>query len=117
VEETLKYLQPPWDQGETGLCKWLGKVYQVQNAVESVLSDQQNESSVKKIRHQWHSIVVVRMFVEDIILKCGGEMIQYGRLLMADVKGGADFSTAKTLKIVHALIQSMDKDLPQKFSM
>jgi len=77
--------------------------------------------------------------VEDIILKCGGEMIQYGRWLMMvsgvhkyihinrfdmqtclslkDVKGGADFSTAKTLRIVHTLIQSMDKDLPRKFSM
>ena len=43
VEETLMCLKPPWDQGEPGLCEWLGKVYQVQTAVESVLNSQQDE--------------------------------------------------------------------------
>lgn len=50
VEESLRYLQPPWDQGEPGLCKWLGKVYQVQSAVESILISQQDESFVQNKR-------------------------------------------------------------------
>lgn len=50
VEESLRYLQPPWDQGEPGLCKWLGKVYQVQSAVESVLISQQDKSLVQNRR-------------------------------------------------------------------
>ena len=33
------------------------------------------------LRHQWYSIIMIRMFVENIILKCGSEMIQYGRWL------------------------------------
>ena len=34
-----------------------------------------------------------------------------------DVKGGADFAKAETLRKIHFLIQSMDKDLPRKLSM
>lgn len=34
-----------------------------------------------------------------------------------DVEGGADFADAETLRKVHYLIQSMDKDLPRKLSM
>lgn len=34
-----------------------------------------------------------------------------------DVEGGADFANAETLRKVHYLIQSMDKDLPRELSM
>ena len=34
-----------------------------------------------------------------------------------DVKDGADFANAETLRKVHHLIQDMDKDLPRKLSM
>ena len=102
VEETLSYLEPPWDEGEPGLCEWLGKVYQVQTAVESVLNSQKDESFVQNkrftyesdsscvtmcdidifnLRYQWYSIIVIRMFVENIILRCGSEMVKYGRWL------------------------------------
>ena len=53
VEETLKCLQPPWDQGEPGLCEWLGKVYQVQTVVESVLNSQPDEAIVQNKRFSY----------------------------------------------------------------
>ena len=103
VEETLRYLQPPWDEQEPGLCEWLGKVYQVQSAVESILRSQQDESFVQEkrfstykyfritvcdmhnlqsYRYQWYSIIVIRMFVENIILRCGSkQMVMYGKRL------------------------------------
>ena len=62
IEESLRYLQPPWDQGEPGLCEWLGKVYQVQSAVESVLISEQDESLVQNKRFTYemtHSCVTL----------------------------------------------------------
>ena len=33
------------------------------------------------LRHQWNSVIVIRMFVENIILRCGRELVKYGRWL------------------------------------
>ena len=83
VEKLLHELQPPLkkDQIKQNLVPWLNELRMCQGTVNSIISLSPPSQWVEELKHRWHLIQAMKMFLEHIMLKHNKVSVKYARRL------------------------------------